>query len=349
MNSRDCDVRLSTRYGVWRGVVCGAALAAYSATGQAQVVADSAAQFSSVQGANGWSYGYYDGDPPSPFAAADFEPFPNFDATVPPGVWMRTLGAGGYWTAINRTACHPNSSPSSGGRLSEWNWAVRRWTSPATMPVRITGHIADAGAGGGNGIVAKVIVAGAVRYERLIQDGDTVGVDFSIETCVAGGTIIDFCVTANGSDQSDGTIFTASVQGPISGQPQDTSVCEGGSAGFAIEVTGPGPFRYQWYKNGAVIEGATGATLGIADVGFDDEADYSCDVSVFACGHVLSTAAKLKVCLADLNCDEQVDFVDYLEFLTYFDAGDLKADMNRDGLVDFSDYLDFVNMYDVGC
>ncbi|MCC6677825.1 MAG: hypothetical protein IT436_11820 [Phycisphaerales bacterium] len=54
-------------------------------------------------------------------------------------------------------------------------------------------------------------------------------------------------------------------------------------------------------------------------------------------------------CRADINGDGLVDFADYLEFLNYYDVGDLTVDFNGDGLVDFADYLEFLNLYDAGC
>ena len=43
---------------------------------QAQIVADSVAEHSGVQGQDGWFYGYYDGDSNIPFSQNDFEEFP---------------------------------------------------------------------------------------------------------------------------------------------------------------------------------------------------------------------------------------------------------------------------------
>ncbi|MDX2148509.1 MAG: hypothetical protein SFZ23_13405 [Planctomycetota bacterium] len=54
-------------------------------------------------------------------------------------------------------------------------------------------------------------------------------------------------------------------------------------------------------------------------------------------------------CLADFNADEQLDFFDYLDFVTMYAAEDLAADFNADSIVDFFDYLDFVAAYDAGC
>jgi hypothetical protein len=53
-------------------------------------------------------------------------------------------------------------------------------------------------------------------------------------------------------------------------------------------------------------------------------------------------------CAADFNGDQQVDFFDYLDFASAFDAEDPSADFNGDNQVDFFDYLDFVAAFD-GC
>ena len=54
-------------------------------------------------------------------------------------------------------------------------------------------------------------------------------------------------------------------------------------------------------------------------------------------------------CPADFNHDGQVDFFDYLDFASAFDAEDPAADFNHDDQVDFFDYLDFAAAFDVGC
>ncbi|MCC6679051.1 MAG: VCBS repeat-containing protein [Phycisphaerales bacterium] len=58
---------------------------------------------------------------------------------------------------------------------------------------------------------------------------------------------------------------------------------------------------------------------------------------------------RVVACLADLVEDGTVDFIDYLEFLNFYDAADPRADFNFDGQVDFADYLEFLNLYDGGC
>lgn len=60
-----------------------------------------------------------------------------------------------------------------------------------------------------------------------------------------------------------------------------------------------------------------------------------------------ATSAQVVVTwLVDLTTDGIVDFSDYLEFLSLFDASDPAADFNGDGFVDFGDYLEFLNQFD---
>ncbi|MBU6414287.1 MAG: S8 family serine peptidase [Planctomycetes bacterium] len=54
-------------------------------------------------------------------------------------------------------------------------------------------------------------------------------------------------------------------------------------------------------------------------------------------------------CAADFNCDSQIDFFDYLDFVSVFSSGGSGADFNQDGVVDFFDYLDFVSVFAAPC
>jgi hypothetical protein len=58
---------------------------------------------------------------------------------------------------------------------------------------------------------------------------------------------------------------------------------------------------------------------------------------------------EITLCPADFNGDNQVDFFDYLDFVSAFDRGNMNADVNFDESLDFFDYLDFVGWYSQGC
>src|SRR5699024_10742397 len=81
--------------------------------------------------------------------------------------------------------------------------------------------------------------------------------------------------------------------------PKDVTVtaAPGASASFSVSITTPGrpaEYTYQWYKNGAAISGATGASLTLT--GLTAAATYSiyCKV-VNKAGSVASRTATLTV------------------------------------------------------
>ena len=79
----------------------------------------------------------------------------------------------------------------------------------------------------------------------------------------------------------------------ITTQPADTTAPVNSSTGLSVAATGDGLF-YQWFRNGALIPGATQATLPFASAQVSDSADYSVVVSNSS-GSVTSTSAKLLV------------------------------------------------------
>jgi hypothetical protein len=60
---------------------------------------------------------------------------------------------------------------------------------------------------------------------------------------------------------------------------------------------------------------------------------------------VKSVTIHVVECRADINVDDQVDFFDYLDFVTALDAGDSNADFNGDAQIDFFDYLEFASIF----
>jgi hypothetical protein len=139
-------------------------------------------------------------------------------------------------------------------------------------------------------------------------------------------------------------------------QPSSQTACLEGTASFSVTVVGPGPFSYQWRKNGAPINtivypSAATATLTLTNVGRADAATYDCIVTN-ACGSVTSNVAALAFCPADFNGDCFLDFFDYGDFVQCFETEVCNggtADFNGDGFVDFFDYDEFVVAYEIGC
>ena len=103
----------------------------------------------------------------------------------------------------------------------------------------------------------------------------------------AGGSVTSNPVTLS--------VSTEPVPPPpsIVTQPASTNAPVGSPASLSVVATGNNLF-YQWFKNGALIPGATGATLNFASAQTTDSASYTVLVSNSS-GSVMSDPAKLLV------------------------------------------------------
>src|SRR5438105_1956733 len=140
----------------------------------ATVIADSVAQFSSVQGQNNWYYGYYS----STLNPTGFQQMANFDPTLRGGAWEVdfNLPDPRYWTSLWNVGGHPNSNPSNGGRANVEQWAVRRWVSNIDGTITISGNIGDLDTtSGANGIIGHIFVGNTQVYSATLNEADTVG------------------------------------------------------------------------------------------------------------------------------------------------------------------------------
>ncbi len=185
-------------------------------------LADLVAEFSSVQGQNGWYYGYY----ATPDSAASFTQMAVFDgfnwkesATQPP------------WTILWNDGGHPSQQAGQ-----PTHWAVRRWVSDFAGTVRLSGELAKINVGGvgltHQGVIGRILVDGIEVFNHFVPSADTVGVNYVITVPVSVGSTIDFVIDANGDDTADGTRFTAVI---------DATVREGTSVTVSGTFTDPGP------------------------------------------------------------------------------------------------------------
>lgn len=154
---------------------------------------DSGAEFSSTQGAGGWTYGYYSiaGD------ASSFTQFSYFDATSSPQ-WWEEAQTQAPWTLLWDTGGHPNYSGTD-------HWAVRRWTSGTAGDLSLGIQFQAEDAGTTN---VHVIVDGAEIYANNTTSTLQTWSTTSWMT-VAAGSHVDFAIDANGLDNGDSTRFTA--------------------------------------------------------------------------------------------------------------------------------------------
>lgn len=88
----------------------------------------------------------------------------------------------------------------------------------------------------------------------------------------------------------------------LSLQPVSQAVNEGSRVLFHLEAEGAAPLAYQWYHNGAALDGATQADLILSSAGAADAGIYAARVSN-AHGSVTSSSALLTLGIADVVVD----------------------------------------------
>jgi YVTN family beta-propeller protein/autotransporter-associated beta strand protein len=117
-----------------------------------------------------------------------------------------------------------------------------------------------------------------------------------------------------------GQALVTATPGPvpqITANPAGVRLTEGGTAQFSVQVSGTGPFAYQWRLNGTNIAGATDSTFTLSSVGPAQEGMYTVLVSNGS-GGVISAAARLSV--YELAVTGQWDF----------SSGDLRPTVGRE-------------------
>jgi hypothetical protein len=174
---------------------------------EAQILADSARDFSRNQGHAGWLYGHFT----SPFTPDTFQLLPIYGTNTVGNVgWMLTLTPP-PWTRITASSAHPSAPNDSSIPVQ---WAVRRWQSPVNGVIRISGSIAKASTNASttqDGITGHILVDGTPVYTQAVARNDTFGHAFSLEVPVAPGSLVDFAVSPNGNDRVDVTIYRTTI------------------------------------------------------------------------------------------------------------------------------------------
>ncbi|MCK9405929.1 MAG: immunoglobulin domain-containing protein [Methanothrix sp.] len=77
-------------------------------------------------------------------------------------------------------------------------------------------------------------------------------------------------------------------------QPKSLETCEGAAATFSVKASGGEPLEYQWYKDGAEIEGATSNAYSIPVASPNDRGSYWVQVRN-SCSQIESNAAVLDI------------------------------------------------------
>jgi hypothetical protein len=98
------------------------------------------------------------------------------------------------------------------------NWAhpdmhcpVRKWVSPVTNTISITGNAHDLDPKCGDGVVVKILKGNTELWNKTISNGDTKGFDFDLKTSVKKGDAIYFIIEQRNTSDCDTTYFNPSI------------------------------------------------------------------------------------------------------------------------------------------
>jgi hypothetical protein len=86
---------------------------------------------------------------------------------------------------------------------------IRRFESPVSGTVRLTGSFTDADPGGGDGVLVSIRQGGNVLFSRDLPNGG--GATFAHDLALARGDVIDFVVERKANPNYDTTAFTAEL------------------------------------------------------------------------------------------------------------------------------------------
>ncbi len=204
------------------------------------VIANSVADFSSTQGANGWYYGYYSGS----LTSSTFQQLPNYEAPPaspysPSGVWYSTWVVGEVWPQLWNDGGAPRGSSDNTGVGSEW--PVRRWQSDIAGPITISGSLAQLNGGDpvGNGMGILVLENGNQLFSENVTSANET--TYSLSTVVSIGTDLDFAITPdnNNFDYNGNTMFTAVITATPTPEPSTLALLFAGAVGV---------LAYAWRK-----------------------------------------------------------------------------------------------------
>jgi hypothetical protein len=182
--------------------------------------------------------------------------------------------AGNYYVAISNGIGGTNSAT---GTVT---------VTPAPVPPRVSVQPLSQTAASGEPLTLSAAATGStpLQYQWFrngvsIQNAttDTFRIDAPKTTDSALYTVK--ISNAAGSATSEPALISFLDAPAVTQQPQSKSVTVGSTLNLAVSVSGSGPLTYQWFKDGALLPGATGATLDLGGAEFTEAGRYYVTIS----------------------------------------------------------------------
>ncbi|MEM6332071.1 MAG: hypothetical protein AAF823_01885 [Planctomycetota bacterium] len=178
----------------WRAAACVVAcgVGMNAAAMPMDLLASFADDIEPIQGNNGWSYGFYDGDSDFgslPFTPDDFETLPviepNPSAFDP--IWRQPVSGlvpGGFFTGVGKGYAHPNGPVPGVASADDEQWAVIRWSNPTALfgDALLDIGLGDWDGNSGDGVGYELFVDGASVDSGTISN--SASTDFQVELLV---------------------------------------------------------------------------------------------------------------------------------------------------------------------
>jgi len=188
-------------------VDCGGVCPACVPTECNQVLADSEADFSSIQGSGGWYYGYY-AEPQ--LGSSDFQQLTIYEyvPSLDEDLWRFGDQA---WTHMGARVMHPNGRFTSGGKLAIDQYAVRRWVSSTSETLLVQGTVQLTGVSD-NGVLARIRVGDTEVWQQFVGPALTSPLAFETLVSVQVGDAVNFLVEPfESNDGGDATDFVVQL------------------------------------------------------------------------------------------------------------------------------------------
>jgi hypothetical protein len=170
------------------------------------LLADSARDFSSLQGNFGWFYGYYS----ETYSPAAFLPMPEYSD----GVWWADSSqpAPQYWTMLGSEVSHPNGINALFGRSSTNHWAVRRWQAWLAGNVRVEVEVRDGNSDSNSNGQRVWLYHNAIHKADTITPAVFTNQTLQVNLAVSVGDTIDIAHDPiDGNDWADSLLVTTKV------------------------------------------------------------------------------------------------------------------------------------------